>query len=204
MTRAHDDGSPHAFDETDGPADMNGSEGIDGTEGMDGFDDADDELDDGPDDSGPFEGDDSLDNDLLEETLRQAAAIMDPVPAQLRQTAVEAYALYALDTRLAELTFDSLVHGLPIRGAVDAPRMLTFRTDELTVDVEVTAHGLMGQLLPPQGARIEVLSGPQLTSPPALTADNLGRFAAELPVTGPFALRLRTDAETVMTEWLRA
>ncbi|NEC88609.1 hypothetical protein G3I71_22970 [Streptomyces sp. SID12501] len=180
----------------DGTADMNA------TDDMNGFD-ADDELDGETDDLGEFEGDDSLDNDLLEETLRQAAAIMDPVPAQLQQTAVEAYALYSLDTRLAELTFDSLVHGIPVRGAEDPPRMLTFHTDELTVDIEVTAHGLMGQVLPPQEVRIEVLSGPQLASPPTLTADDMGRFTGDLHVTGPFALRLRTDAEVVMTEWLR-
>ncbi|WP_443073319.1 hypothetical protein [Streptomyces sp. NBC_01451] len=176
---------------------------MDGTDGMDAFDHADDELDGELDDLGEFEGDDPLDDDLLEETLRHAAAIMDPVPAQLQQTAVEAYALYSLDTRLAELTFDSLVHGIPVRGAVEAPRMLTFHTDELTVDVEVSAHGLMGQVLPPQEARIEVLSGPQLASPPTLSADDMGRFAGDLHVTGPFALRLRTDAEVFMTEWLR-
>ncbi|MEU6223296.1 hypothetical protein [Streptomyces sp. NPDC047042] len=199
MNNAHDhDGSPHDSDDLDGTADMNSADDTGA------FDDADDELDGETDDLAGLEGDDSLDNDLLEETLRQAAAIMDPVPAQLQQTAVEAYALYSLDIQLAELTFDSLVHGIPVRGAVDAPRMLTFRTDELTVDIEVTAHGLMGQLLPPQGARIEVLNGPQLASPPALTADDMGRFAGDLHVTGPFALRLRTDAEVVMTEWLRA
>ncbi|MDX2543528.1 hypothetical protein ACOT81_41855 [Streptomyces sp. WI04-05B] len=160
-------------------------------------------FDDDTDDLPEFEGDDSLDNDLLEETLRQAAAVMDPVPAQLQQTAVEAYALYSLDTRLAELAFDSLVHGIPVRGAMDPPRMLTFHTDELTVDIEVSAHGLMGQVLPPQEARIEVLSGPQLAAPPTLTADGMGRFTSDLHVSGPFALRLRTDAEVVVTEWLR-
>lgn len=189
MNDAHDsDSSPHDPDDMDGTADMNGTDGSDG--------DADDLTE--------FEGDDSLENDLLEEMLRQAAAILDPVPAQLQQTAVEAYTLYSLDTQLAELTFDSLVHAIPVRGAVDAPRMLTFRTDELTVDIEVTAHGLMGQVLPPQEARIEVLSGPQLTSPPTLITDGMGRFTGELHVTGPFALRLRTDADVVMTEWLRA
>ncbi|MFI1356027.1 hypothetical protein ACH4TV_21005 [Streptomyces sp. NPDC020898] len=181
----------------DGTADMNGTNGSDGPNGIEGFDGDGDDLT-------QFEGDDSLENDLLEEMLRQAAAILDPVPAQLQQTAVEAYTLYSLDTQLAELTFDSLVHAIPVRGAVDAPRMLTFRTDELTVDIEVTAHGLMGQVLPPQEARIEVLSGPQLTSPPTLTTDDMGRFTGELHVTGPFALRLRTDADVVMTEWLRA
>ncbi|WTU06825.1 hypothetical protein OG787_04790 [Streptomyces sp. NBC_00075] len=195
----HDsDGLPHDSDDLDGTADMNSTDDTDDTDGFD------DELDGEADDLAEFEGDDSLDNDLLEETLRQAAAIMDPVPAQLQQTAVEAYTLYSLDSQLAELTFDSLVHGIPVRGVVDAPRMLTFRTGELTVDVEVSAHGLMGQVLPPQEASIEVLSGPQLSSPPTLTADDMGRFTGDLHVSGPFALRLRTDAEVVVTEWLRA
>ncbi|MFD5711195.1 hypothetical protein OQI_26420 [Streptomyces pharetrae CZA14] len=141
---------------------------------------------------------------LLEEELRQAAAILDPVPPELRRLAVDAYALHDLDARLAELTFDSLVDAIPVRGATDVPRMLTFRTGELSVDVEVTAHGLIGQLLPPQPARIEVLGGPHPAAPATLTADTMGRFAGELPRTGPFALRLRTGGEVVVTEWMRA
>lgn len=143
-----------------------------------------------------------LDCDSLEEELRQAAAILDPVPAELYRIAVEAYALHDFDARVAELTFDSLTDALPVRGADDPPRMLTFSTGELTVDVEVTAEGLMGQVLPPQTARIEVLSGPQSAAP--LTADDLGRFACDAPPSGPFALRLRTGGEVVVTEWLRA
>ena len=38
---------------------------------------------------------------LLEEELRQAAAVLDPVPDFLRQLAVEAYALHDLDARIA-------------------------------------------------------------------------------------------------------
>ncbi|MFI1164407.1 hypothetical protein ACH4UM_12460 [Streptomyces sp. NPDC020801] len=139
---------------------------------------------------------------LLEEELRQAAAILDPVPDYLRQLAVEAYALHDLDARIAELTFDSLVDAIPVRGATDVPRMLTFQAGELTVDVEVTGAGLMGQVLPPQAARIEVLNGPRQGA--ALTADDLGRFTGEAPPAGPFALRLRTGGEVVVTEWLRA
>lgn len=104
--------------------------------------------------------DEEFDHDRLEEELRQAAAILDPVPAELRRAAIEAYALHDLDARIAELTFDSLVDAIPVRGAVDVPRMLTFHTGGLTVDVEVTDEGLMGQLLPPQSASIEVLHGP--------------------------------------------
>ncbi|MEV5433454.1 hypothetical protein [Streptomyces sp. NPDC052701] len=147
-------------------------------------------------------GDGDADVDLLEEELRRAAAVLDPVPAQLQQLAVEAYALHDLDTRVAELTFDSLVDAIPVRGAADVPRMLTFRAGDVTVDVEVSAQGLMGQVLPPRPARIEVLTGPAAGAP--LTTDDLGRFTGDAPPCGPFALRLRTGGEVVVTEWLRA
>ncbi|WP_122616408.1 hypothetical protein [Streptomyces sp. Tu 4128] len=150
---------------------------------------------------GAFADDDPADG-LLEEELRQAAAILDPVPAGLRQVAVDAFALHDLDARVAELTFDSLVDAIPVRGEADPPRMLTFRSDGVTVDVEVTADGLIGQVLPPGPAGIEVLSGPRAHA--RLTADDMGRFTGDAPPAGPFALRLRTGGEVVVTEWLRA
>ncbi|MET9153890.1 hypothetical protein ABZX82_21850 [Streptomyces griseoflavus] len=146
--------------------------------------------------------DDGFDTGLLEEELRQAAAVLDPLPPALLQSAVDAYALYDLDARVAELTFDSLVDAIPVRGATDVPRMLTFSAGGVTLDVEVSAQGLMGQVLPPQPARIEVLGGPRTTA--ALTADDMGRFAADTTPAGPFALRLRAGDEVVTTEWLRA
>jgi hypothetical protein len=155
-------------------------------------------------DAGDVGGGEDVDVGGLEEELRRAAAILDPLPAGLRRIAVEAYALHDLDARLAELTFDSLVDGIPVRGVTDAPRMLTFRTEELTVDVEVTPEGLMGQLMPPQPARIEVLGGPQPAAPQTLTADAMGRFTGDAPPSGPFALRLRAGGEVVVTEWMRA
>ncbi|MFE5600669.1 hypothetical protein ACFQ8O_15975 [Streptomyces coelicoflavus] len=148
------------------------------------------------------ERDGELHDGLLEEELRQAAAILDPVPAELRRVAVDAFALHDLEARVAELTFDSLVDAIPVRGESDPPRMLTFSTDGVTVDIEVTADGMIGQLLPPGPAGIEVLSGPRAHA--RLTADDMGRFTGEAPPAGPFALRLRTGREVVVTEWLRA
>lgn len=138
--------------------------------------------------------------DLLEEELRQATAILDPVPAALRQIAMEAFALHDLDSQIAELSFDSVVDALPVRGATGAPRMLTFHAGEVTVDVELTPQGLMGQVLPPRSARIEVLSGPQAGSP--LTTDDMGRFTCDTSPAGPFALRLRTGGQVIVTDWL--
>lgn len=146
--------------------------------------------------------DEDVDSALLEEELRQAAAVLDPLPPALLQTAVDAYALHDLDARVAELTFDSLIDSLPVRGAVDTPRMLTFRAGEVMLDVEVSARGLMGQVLPPRPARIELLCGPQQTTV-SLTADAMGRFTADRAPSGPFALRLRTGDDVVVTEWLR-
>ncbi|MEU9390046.1 hypothetical protein ACWDCC_06985 [Streptomyces sp. NPDC001102] len=161
---------------------------VNGTHGMD---DMDGEV--------PLDGED-FDLDLLEEELRRAAAVLDPVPAELRRMAVEAFALHDLEARLAELTFDSVVDAIPVRGAVDAPRMLTFHAGGVTVDVELTAHGLMGQVLPPQQARIEVLTGPHPGEP--LATDDMGRFTHDRPPAGPFALRLRTGEGVLVTDWL--
>ncbi|WP_406119598.1 hypothetical protein [Streptomyces sp. NBC_00989] len=171
-----------------------------GAFGQDPFDDEEFAELEGEQDDGAGEFEDGL----LEEELRQAAAILDPVPAELRQIAMDAYALYDMDARLAELTFDSLVDAIPIRGATDVPRMLTFTAGELSIDVEVTSEGLMGQVMPPQPAGIEVLNGPQALRPTTLTADAMGRFTSDAPPSGPFALRLRAGGEVVVTEWLRA
>jgi len=70
----------------------------------------------------------------------------------------------------------------------------------VTVDVELTAQGLMGQVLPPQTAGIEVLSGPQAGLP--LTTDDMGRFTYDEPPAGPFALRLRTGEGVLVTDWV--
>ena len=150
---------------------------------------------------GGFQGDE-LDLDLLEEELRRATAILDPVPPELRQIAVEAFALHDLDAQIAELTFDSVVDAIPVRGAVDVPRMLTFHAGGVTVDVELSARGLMGQVLPPQTAGVEVLSGPVSGSP--LETDSMGRFTYGEPPAGPFALRLRTGEGVLVTDWLTA
>ncbi|AZM58692.1 hypothetical protein DMA10_29500 [Streptomyces sp. WAC 01420] len=146
--------------------------------------------------------DERVDGAPLEEELRRAAAVLDPLPPALLQVAIDAYALHDLEARVAELTFDSLVDAIPVRGATDAPRMLTFSAGEVMLDVEVTPEGLMGQVMPPQPARIEVLGGPGGAVP--LAADEMGRFRADTAPSGPFALRLRTGEDVVVTEWLRA
>ncbi|GHE60819.1 hypothetical protein GCM10018771_48210 [Streptomyces cellulosae] len=143
-----------------------------------------------------------VEEELLEEELRQAASLLDPVPPLLLQSAIDAFALRDLEARVAELTFDSLVDAIPVRGAAAAPRMLTFSAGGTTLDVELTEEGMIGQVLPPSPARIDILTGPRPAT--TTTADDMGRFTAPVTPSGPFALRLHTPGEVVMTEWLRA
>ncbi|MBT2904876.1 hypothetical protein [Streptomyces sp. McG8] len=155
------------------------------------------------DDGGTGFGDGpGVEDELLEEELRQAASLLDPVPPALLQSAIDAFALRDLEARVAELTFDSLVDAIPVRGAAAAPRMLTFSAGGTTLDVELTEQGLIGQVLPPAPARIDILTGPRPDT--TATADDMGRFTAPVIPSGPFALRLRTPDEVVLTEWLRA
>jgi hypothetical protein len=141
--------------------------------------------------------DDAAPDAALEAELRQAADLFDPVPPELIRDAITAFGLRALDAELAELTYDSLLED-GVRGR-DAPRMLTFTAGALYISVEISGdRWLIGQLLPPRPARIEVRGRNSTIS---ATADSLGRFASGPLASGPFSLRLRLDPD-VVTDWV--
>ncbi|MFE2630493.1 hypothetical protein ACFXDP_21570, partial [Streptomyces sp. NPDC059374] len=54
------------------------------------------------------------------------------------------------------------------------------------------------------GSRVGVGGGGGPQTAVTVDADAMGRFSSDAPLTGPFALRLRTGAEVVVTEWTRA
>ncbi|HKB31916.1 MAG TPA: hypothetical protein VKD26_13915 [Streptosporangiaceae bacterium] len=152
---------------------------------------------------------DEPDDTELEEQLRQVAARFEPVPPDLMRTAVGAYTWRTIDADLAELVFDSAVdddEAALVRGAPQG-RLLSFRSSGLTIDVEVTGGGsrrnLIGQLVPPGRAAIEIRQGGDVVS---LDADELGRFTAGPFRAGPIRLRLSGAAQAgprrVVTDWV--
>ncbi|HUK68683.1 MAG TPA: hypothetical protein VLW50_08025 [Streptosporangiaceae bacterium] len=151
---------------------------------------------------------DEPDDNELEAQLRQVAARFDPVPAELIRTAVGAFTWRTIDAELAELVFDSVVDhddAAVVRGTQQA-RLLSFRSSDLTIEVEVTATGsqrtLIGQLIPPRQAAIEIRHGDDVAT---LDADELGRFSAGPLHAGPISLRCGTDgaaAHRVVTDWV--
>ena len=152
---------------------------------------------------------DEPDHARLEEELRGLAARLEPVPGRLVQAAVDAYAWRTVDADLAELVFDSLAdqdEAALVRGR-QQERLLSFRTSGLTIEVEVTAAGpsrrLIGQLVPPQRAEVEIRQQDEVVT---LITDEFGRFIAESLPAGPVSLRCGPAAEAhrspVVTDWV--
>ena len=138
--------------------------------------------------------------------LAGLAARIDPVPADVAAAARASLAWARVASELAELVYDSAMDDrelVGVRGGTG--RQLTFEGPGLTVEIEVAPGGgrLVGQLVPPQAAQIEVRHlGGSLT----VDSDELGRFSAERVSPGPVSLRCKAgDAATwppTATDWV--
>jgi hypothetical protein len=148
-------------------------------------------------------------DDELAEELRQSAAQLDPVPPELLQTAADAFSWRDIDSELAEMVFDSLLdsdEATLVRSSMDR-RLVSFKTPELSIDVEVTSTGsgrdVMGQIVPPQRATVQVRHREGMAT---TDADELGRFRCGPLRAGPMSLRLIPAAggpqPAVVTDWV--
>ncbi len=140
------------------------------------------------------------DLDRLEQDLRVAAAVLDPVPPRLVDGAITAYAWRTIDADLAELVFDSLSESAvaAVRGG-DQPRLVTFRTGELTVELELDGGRLVGRVEPSGPCSVGVQQGARTTPVPV---DALGRFATSDLRRGALRLHIQRDGRTVVTDWI--
>jgi hypothetical protein len=137
-------------------------------------------------------------------TLHRVVRERDGVPAGVVAAAKASFAWRSIDDELASLVYDSadepgLLAG--VRGG--SARQLTFSSDGLTIELEVDGpgRGLVGQLVPPQPAAIEVrhLDGSSFVS-----ADELGRFDLVQVPHGPVSLRCEAGAGgRIATDWVR-
>jgi len=172
-----------------------------------------------------FDMSDDADRDPLSEDehlvseLRRLAAAIDPVPDIVRAASHAAIGTRHLDRELAVLVADSAADNAdadrdlytafePVRKAStgsQTSRLLTFATDELQVDLEVTELGdaleLIGQVtgVPIEDCVLEYASGRRL----AIEVDGLGRFIASGAEHGVVRARFRSTAGgQVMTAWV--
>jgi hypothetical protein len=150
------------------------------------------------------------DLELLRE-LRALSERVDPVSAAVTEFAKAALGWRRVDAELAELLSDSALEGLELAGtrAVDGARWLSFRAEELAIEVEVERDGerrtLLGQLEPAPAVADVELQGDDGSVLARSVSDALGRFRIVLERGGRIRLRvLRREAAAapLETSWL--
>lgn len=142
----------------------------------------------------------------LGEALRAVLAGADPVPAAELAAASAALGWRDLDAQLATLTADSVSGEALVAVRGGEPRLLSFATGDVAIDLEVaTGPGgvsLLGQVVPAAPVRI-VVEYPGGSRDAG--ADGRGRFGVHgLPDRW---LRVRVEGEGQArshTEWFRA
>ena len=148
---------------------------------------------------------DTRDDDLIAR-LRGLAGQVDPPPQIVLESARAAFLMRRIDAELAELVLDSGVDAGPVlvRGVEDdTVRMLSFETDTVSIEVQVTEvdgrRSLLGLVSGAAGpVEVETVRGRS-----SVTLDSLGRFSVADVPPGTVRLHLTADNGTpVATSWV--
>ena len=141
------------------------------------------------------------DNDLLA-LLEEALAAEGDVPPDFIAAGKAAFAWRTIDAELAALVYDSDREPALTRNQTTADlRALTFASAHVTIELELTGVGLIGQLVPPSTAEIDVQTAAGVTS--SVTTDELGCFTIRVIPHEPFRLRCRAgETIDVLTTWI--
>jgi hypothetical protein len=128
---------------------------------------------------------------------------VDPVPEFVQDAARAAFAWRDPDAAVADVVADGLLTEAGVR-ATGGPRLLSFRSTELTVELEVHEAGaqrrVLGRLSPAGAGRLRALVGDLEGD---VTPDERGRFVLDGLPAGPFRLRWApADGTSVVTSWI--
>jgi hypothetical protein len=141
------------------------------------------------------------DQRLLQDLRAAARWAGSPTPKMVA-AARAAYSWRTVDAELAALTHDSLTDPATlVRGGSAAPRTLVFSSESMSVELEQTGQGLVGQLVPPTDGEV-TLQGPSGELGQA-SVDELGCFCFDRTPHGTVRLHCRTSSGVVVTHWVR-
>jgi hypothetical protein len=145
---------------------------------------------------------DLSDDDVLLTAVSAVIDGMDPVPPGAVRAAVAASELPNADNELAALVADSTdAEPLLLRHETDS-LVLTFRSSQVTVEIEIDRDGHAVGVISPAAATDVALETSSLRTPPVTgtRSDDLGRFQLDV---GPGLCRLRIGSgpEAVLTSW---
>lgn len=145
------------------------------------------------------------DRHLLVE-LGRVASVADPVPGHVLEAARAAFALRDLDSELARLVEDTLLTAAGVRSGGSDTRLLTFETDDLAIELQVSSAAggltLLGQVVPAPaaGAGVRLESADRVLG--SVEVDDLGGF--RFTDVQPALVRLHVDvpgSASVSTPW---
>jgi len=143
------------------------------------------------------------DYEQLFTATRDALSARRAVPEEFIEAAKNAFTWRTIDAELAQLTYDSSRAAGPAatRSETASVRALTYTSARLTIELEVTADSLLGQVVPAQLFTVEVQSrsGPDRT----LRSDDIGCFAVHPRPASPFRLRCQAPGGLdAVTGWI--
>jgi hypothetical protein len=140
--------------------------------------------------------------------LRESSRARRDVPAWFVEAGQSAYAWHDIDAQLAQLTYDSsrdqdmesVVRSAGTRSEPASIHTLTFTSACLSIELEVTPHALLGQIIPPQPGTVEQQARDGEIDTGQI--DEIGCFYIQPVPRGSFRLRCRThDGIDVVTNW---
>jgi len=136
------------------------------------------------------------DDEWVLETLGRVLRAVDPVPPQVHDAALAAFAARDIDARLAHL----LDEPQPVVRAANAPA-LVFTTDDVEIALEVIDGSVVGLVAP--GAPCTGIVDAPGRGRRSFRTDELGRFSVEAPA-GVLRLLLDHPSGRVRTDWFHA
>lgn len=142
------------------------------------------------------------DDDALLALLGQALAeSQHPDTEALTAGALAAFSFRTMDQELASLVYDSMLEPdlIGAERSLDAARTIVFESDEVSLQIEIRAAGMIGQVVPPGKATVTA-EDPDGNRTEVVT-DDLGCFTLDRPGRGPMRLYIRTAGTSVVTRW---
>jgi len=150
--------------------------------------------------------DDWTEEELLAE-LHAALRAEQEVPAALVDAGKGLWAWRSVDAELADLTYDSALEAMAeqlvaTRSEAATLRSLTYASRTLTIELEVTRDGLLGQVQPAQAGRVEVMVRDGGVTP--VDVDEVGWFTVRPLPRSPFRVAYTTHDGSikVVTPWI--
>jgi len=143
------------------------------------------------------------DDDALLAALSEAVEAEYEVPRDFIEAGKAAFTWHSIDAELAALTFDSAVPAAvaAVRAEEASPRFLTFTSADLTIELEIGADAIIGQIVPPRAGHADACParGAAVTAP----TDEIGCFIIRPLPPSPFRLHFHSDnGISVLTTWI--